>query len=78
MGMALLVIGIIIGVVGGIWLLITAFQESVGWGVACLLLPIVSLIFVFLHWQEAKKPFLIGLAGNLIALAGAAMSGPHQ
>jgi hypothetical protein len=75
MAMALLVVGIILSVVGGIWLLITAFQESVGWGVACLLLPIVTLIFVFLHWEESKKPFLISLAGNLLFIAAAAAKG---
>jgi hypothetical protein len=76
MGMALLVIGILLSVVGGIWLLITAFQESVGWGLACMFLPIVSLIFVFLHWEESKRPFLIGLAGNILVIAGAALKGP--
>jgi len=77
MGMALLVIGIILSVIGGIWLLITAFQESVGWGLGCMLLPIVSLIFVFLHWEESKRPFLIGVAGNVLAIAGAALNGPN-
>jgi hypothetical protein len=75
MGIVLLVLGIGLSVVGGLWLLITAFQESVGWGVACLLLPIVGLIFVFLHWEDAKKPFLVGLAGNLLLLAAHAMKG---
>jgi hypothetical protein len=75
MVIALLVLGIALSVIGGIWLLITAFQESVGWGVACLLLPIVGLIFVFLHWEEAKKPFLIGLGGNLLLIAAHAMKG---
>jgi len=75
MGIVLLVLGIGCCVVGGIWLLITAFQESVGWGVACLLLPIVGLIFVFLHWEDAKKPFLISVAGNLLLIAAHAMKG---
>ena len=75
MAIALLVLGIILSVVGGIWLLITAFQESVGWGLACLLVPIVGLIFVFLHWEESKKPFLITLGGNLLFIAAAAMKG---
>jgi len=77
MGTFLLVVGLIGSVVGGIWLLITAFQESVGWGLACMFLPVVSLIFVFVHWQEAKRPFLVGLAGNLILIAGAVMRGPQ-
>ena len=76
MGMALLVLGIILSVVGGLWLLITAFQESVLWGFGCLIVPIVSLIFVFLHWEESRKPLLIALAGNVLAIAGAALKGP--
>jgi hypothetical protein len=73
---ALLMLGMILGVVGGIWLLVVAFQESIWWGLGSLLLPIVSLIFVIMHWQVSKKPFLISLAGGVL-LGIAAAKAPH-
>jgi hypothetical protein len=63
--------GAIVAIIGGLWLLIMAFQTSIAWGIACLLLPFVSLIFVITHWDEAKPAFLTSLGGmGLIFLAG--------
>ena len=61
-GWLLLIIGYIGLLVTGIWLLVLAFQDSVIWGLACLCLPFVSLIFVITHWEEAKAPFLGSLS----------------
>jgi hypothetical protein len=69
----LLIVGIILALVGGIGMLIVAFRESVLWGIGCLLIPLVSLIFVISHWDEAKKPFLIQLAGVVLMILGGAM-----
>ena len=68
---ALLIIGMIISFIGGIWLLVVAFQTGVWWGLGSLLLPLISLIFVILHWQVAKKPFLISLAGTILVVIAA-------
>jgi hypothetical protein len=73
---ALLIVGMIVALVGGIWLLVVAFKESVWWGLGSLLLPFVSLIFVIMHWQVSKKPFLISLAGTVLLLV-AAWKMPH-
>jgi len=64
-------IGAVLGVVGGIWLLVVAFQESVLWGLGSIFVPFVSLIFVILHWDVAKKPFLYNLLGTVILFVGA-------
>jgi hypothetical protein len=45
-----------------------AFQTSVWWGLGSLLLPLVSLIFVIMHWPVAKKPFLISFVGTVLML----------
>ena len=65
---ALLILGGILSFVGGIWLLVVAFQTSVWWGLGSLLIAPVSLVFTILHWQVAKKPFLISLAGTVLLL----------
>lgn len=67
---ALVAIGGIVMLVGGIWILVKAFQESILWGLASLFIPIVGLVFVITHWQDAGKPFLIYLAGLAIYLVG--------
>ncbi|HTU68378.1 MAG TPA: hypothetical protein VMF52_20715 [Steroidobacteraceae bacterium] len=72
---ALLILGGILAVVGGIWLLVVTFQTSVLWGIGSLLIPLVSLIFVAMNWQTTKKPFLIQLAG-IVLLIIATMSMP--
>lgn len=54
-------IGAIIGLVYGIILLIKAFQTSVWWGLGYLFVPFVALVFIVMHWNVAKKPFLMSL-----------------
>ncbi len=56
-----LLIGFIISLIYGIKLLILAFQESILWGLGSLFLGIVGLIFVLMHWETAKGPFLKSL-----------------
>ena len=75
-GMILFFVGAIVAFIGGIWFLIAAFQESVLWGLGCLVLGPVSLIFLILHWDVAGKPFLVQLAGVVPMFAGMMMLGP--
>ena len=44
-GILLMVVGGIVGCVGGIWLLVVAFQQHILWGLGSLFVPFVSLIF---------------------------------
>ncbi len=75
MGILLLVIGFIIMAIGGIMFLIVAFQESIPWGIGCILFSLVSLIFLIMHWEEAKKPFFIQLVGLPFIFLGAMLDG---
>jgi len=75
LGMILLAIGGIGMFVSGIWLLVVAFQESIWWGLGCILVPFVALIFVAMHWDKAGKPFLVQLACLVPYLAGLFMAG---
>lgn len=74
-GMLLLLIGFAMSLIGGIWLLVVAFQESLLWGVGCILLPFVSLIFAVMFWEDAKKPFLLNIAGIVPMILGMVLSG---
>ncbi len=69
-GGILLVTGIILSVVGGLWLLLAAFQESFAWGLVCWFVPFGVFVFVITHWQDAAKPFGLSVLGTIIAIAG--------
>ena len=62
----LVVIGLIIHLIGLIWLLVEALHESILWLLGCLLVPFVWLIFAVTHWREAAKPFGVALLGYVI------------
>jgi hypothetical protein len=75
MAAALALLGIVIIGIGAIWMLIVAFQESVLWGLGCLIVPFVSLVFLVMFWSRAKNPFFVQLAGVVIMAIGMAMGG---
>lgn len=51
-----------------IWLAVVAFRKSVLWGLGTLFVPFCALVFAALHWQEAKKPFLVGMASGFASV----------
>jgi hypothetical protein len=67
---ALFYLGALLCVVGGLWLLVVAFTESILWGLASLFIPFVILIFALTHWERSQKPFLIYLAGAILCGIG--------
>ena len=66
----LLIIGLIIFIIGGIGFLIAAFKNSLLWGLGCLILSPISIIFLILHWSDAKNPFFLQLIGVAIMFIG--------
>ena len=77
LGFALIIIGAIIAVVFGIQLLILAFRTSILWGLGYIFVPFVSLIFIIVHWDDAKTPFLRGLIAIPFYVIGILLL-PHQ
>jgi hypothetical protein len=71
----LILLGWLIALIGSIWFLVVAFQESVLWGLACLFIPFVGLVFLVMHFDRAAKPFFISLAGSILAVIGALAAG---
>lgn len=72
--MEILYIGLIVTLIGGVGTLIAAFKTSVWWGLGCLLLSPVSLVFLVMHWKVAKNPFFLQLIGLVIVLIGSNMA----
>ena len=65
----LVVIGIILSLIGSIWFLVESFRANIWWGLGCLFVPFVDLIFLITHWNVAAKPFGISVLGGVIAFA---------
>ena len=72
----LMAVGGLVALVGSVLLLVAAFRVSVTWGLLLLLLGwlvVPTVIFLVQYWPQARKPFLISLAGTLVWVAGFAV-----
>jgi hypothetical protein len=58
-----LIVGGLVVLVGSIWFLVTAFRQSLPWGLGGLLYGPVQLVFLILYWRVAARPFLLQLLG---------------
>jgi hypothetical protein len=67
--MALFAVGLLVHAAGSIMFLVAAFRTSVPWGVAVLFIPPAGIVFLFKHWAEAKKAFLLMVLGVLVGAA---------
>ena len=70
MGIIILIIGVIITIVGGVRFVIAAFEESMLWGLVVLFFPVMSPIFLILHFSDAWRPTLKFLIGLIVVLLG--------
>ncbi len=62
----LFLLGLGIFIIGGVYFLITAFGTSVMWGLGCLFVTPVTILYLIFHWEDAKQPFLIQIIGFVI------------
>jgi len=62
------VFGMLLSFVSSIWFLVVAFKEHVLWGVVCLFSGIGNFLFLIVHWEVAKKPFMYSLLSLLLLL----------
>lgn len=72
-GLAVCALGSLLATVASILFIVAGFTVSVGWGLAVLFLPGSGLIFLFAHWEDAKKAFKIHLLGILLIFTGAVL-----
>lgn len=70
LGTGLIGFGLIIALVCGLWTLVLQFQTSILWGLACLLLPLVGLLWLVLYWEDGKRPLFVSLIGCAFMLVG--------
>jgi len=62
--------GLAVAFFAGISMMILAFRKSVLWGLAYLFVPFAALVFLYRFWDEAKRPFFLGLKAWCGIVAG--------
>jgi len=65
--------GLVLYLVTHIWLLLRIFDQSVGWGLASLFIPIVMLIAVAQFWHKTKRSFVGQFICAAIVIVGGAI-----
>jgi hypothetical protein len=71
MGNVLFFGGAIMGLACYVWLLVIVFQtDHWGHGVAIIVVPCYSLIYIIMHWDECSGPFYGMLLGGLLQFGG--------
>lgn len=75
LGTIIMALGAIGALVFWIQILIVAFKKHIGWGLGSLFIPLVGLVFVFMHWKETKTPFLRTLICAAVQIVGMVISG---
>ncbi len=70
----LMAVAVSASAVAGIWFLIEAFRVHILWGLALLVFPVLGAVFLFLHWDEVKKPFLLNMIAVSLFLAAFALT----
>ncbi|MBI2923750.1 MAG: hypothetical protein HYY18_22050 [Planctomycetes bacterium] len=78
LGVLFIVAGLIVAAWGNIWFLVIAFKESALWGLGCLIVPFVSLIYLVMRWQECWRAFALNAVGIAVFFGGMVMLGASE
>src|SRR5688572_15002895 len=67
-GIAIVLSGIVVTAIGLLWLTVRAFRTKLWWGLVVLFVPGAVLFYVGKHWDRARRPLGVMLAGGLLML----------
>lgn len=73
LGIILFLIASAMSLVGAVMLIVAGFRESLPWGLVVTFVPFGVLVFAFKFWPQAKRGFLISLAGTVLGPVAAIM-----
>ena len=63
------------GVIGWLWITVMAFSEGETlWGVGCLIISPLCILFGLMHFQDLKIPFFMVVGGFVVRVAILAMA----
>ena len=72
--MTLVMVSSLANLIGSIWILVIAFQDSVLQGVLCLFVPCYMLYYIISNWEETKAPTGIIVVSIVASVVGNAMA----
>ena len=67
---ALIAIGSLLLLAGGIWSIVVAFRRSIVWGLCYLFVPFAAFVFYFVAWKDVRRAFYPHFAGVLFLAGG--------
>jgi hypothetical protein len=73
--MNIALLGIALAVVGNLWIVVLAFRTGLLWGLGCLFVPPVGLIYSVLNFRETWKPLVLAIAGWVLFFSHAGSPG---
>ena len=68
-----IVLALLVFVISGLAMMVTAFRQSVLWGLAYVLVPFANLVFTVRYWSDVKTSFLINVASILAVFVALVM-----
>lgn len=68
--LVIMVGGFAVSFFAGMSMIVLAFRKSLLWGLAYLFVPFAALVFLYRFWDEAKRPFFLGLKAWCVMAAG--------
>ncbi|HEY9719416.1 MAG TPA: SAF domain-containing protein [Trichormus sp.] len=76
LGVCLIGLALLAATVSYIWLIGSAFQNENVWAIVCVVFPIAVPSYAFVHWDLAKKPFVMLVSSMLLAAVGFGLESP--
>ena len=67
--MNLALIGALLAVIGNLWIVVLAFRTGLLWGLGCLFVPPLGLVYSALHFRETWKPLAVAIIGLAVFFA---------
>jgi hypothetical protein len=61
-------LGVLITFVAWIWIIVLAFKKSIGWGFACMFIPLAPLVYVIMY--RRFLPLAVLVVGILMYFTG--------
>lgn len=78
-GLILMVLGMLISTIGSIWVIVIAFQEDFGKGLACIFIPYIAFVYTIKHCRtKTGKPFLLEVVGAVLLTIGISLWLPYH
>jgi hypothetical protein len=74
-GLPLFAGGILVSLAASIAFVVAAFRVGAWWGLGCIFVAPVSLLFLVMHWRVARRSVLVSLGGWVVGVVGYVLLG---